>query len=192
MAPAAPVPPPEPGTVRRRARGGACLVLALLALPFVVCALPGLRQPGAALGFLTGVLAFALSGMLVEESAPARHSTTRITARTLTGIRSVDLTRLTHVRLLTTFSYGSVHRTLFVRDADGVWLGVTSTAGKRALRRALQRRPEDGPRVSRAARAHLDTTGSGQLAAHTVLVFLGLVLGICGYVAALVELGGLA
>jgi hypothetical protein len=109
-------------------------------------------------------------------------------------MRSVDLTRLTDVRLLTFFSYGSVHHTLLVRDADGVWLGITTTAGLRAVRRALGRQPKDmtlpRPRVSRAVRAHLDGDRAGQLAAHTVLVFLALAVGICLYTIALVEMGG--
>ncbi|MFM9582581.1 hypothetical protein [Streptomyces caniscabiei] len=186
---------PDVGKVRRRARTGMCLLGALLVLPFAVGVLPGACEAGALLGLVTGTLAFVLHGMLVEESMPARHSMRRITARTLTGIRSVDLARLTRVRLLTSFSYGSVYRTLLVRDADGVWLGITTDARKRALRRALDRRPGDGslppPRVSRAARAHLDGDRPGRIAVHTVLAFLVLVLGICGYVTALVELGGI-
>ncbi|GCB43923.1 hypothetical protein [Streptomyces sp. NL15-2K] len=186
---------PDAGTARRRARTGVCLLGALLVLPFAVGVLPGAREAGALLGLVTGTLAFVLYGMLVEESTPARHSMRRITARTLTGVRSVNLTRLTHVRLLTSFSYGSVYRTLLVRDADGVWLGITTAAGKRALRRALERLPGDGsvppPRVSRAARAHLDGDRPGRIAVHTVLAFLVLVLGLCGYGTVLVELGGI-
>ncbi|MGW0844623.1 hypothetical protein ACWD26_31705 [Streptomyces sp. NPDC002787] len=76
-----------------------------------------------------------------------------------------------------------------------MWLGITTDAGKHALRRALEQRPGDGslppPKVSRAARAHLDGDRPGQSAVHTVLAFLGLGLGICGYVAALAELGGI-
>ncbi|MGW0844624.1 hypothetical protein ACWD26_31710 [Streptomyces sp. NPDC002787] len=66
-------------------------------LPFTVGALPGAREAGALLGLVTGTLAFVLYGVLVEESTPARHSMRRITARTLTGMRSVDLARLTRV-----------------------------------------------------------------------------------------------
>ncbi|MEU1573439.1 hypothetical protein ABZ519_20220 [Streptomyces collinus] len=196
--PATPLPAelPDAVTVRRRARTGVCLLGALLMLPFTLGALPGAREAGAPLGLVTGTLAFVLYGMLVEESTPARHSMRRITARTLTGMRSVDLTRLTRVRLLTSFSYGSVYRTLLVRDADGVWLGITTDAGQRALRRALERWSGDGslppPRVSRAARAHINGDRPGQTAVHTVLAFLGLVLGICGYVTALAKLGGIS
>ncbi|GAB2945122.1 hypothetical protein [Streptomyces heilongjiangensis] len=86
-----PAEPPDAGTARRRARTGVCLLGALLVLPFTVGALPGAREAGAPLGLLTGTLAFVLYGMLVEESTPARHSMRRITARTLTGTRSVDL-----------------------------------------------------------------------------------------------------
>lgn len=186
---------PDAATGRRRARTGVCLLGALLVLPFAVGALPRAREAGAPVGLATGMLASVLSGMLVEESPPARHSMSRITARTLTGMRSVDLTRLTHIRLLTSVSYGSVYRTLLVRDADGVWLGITTDAGKRALRRALMRRPEDAslppPRVSRAARAHLGQDRPGRIAVHTVLAFLVLMLGICGYVTVLAKLGGI-
>ncbi|MGW3652074.1 hypothetical protein [Streptomyces sp. NPDC000878] len=186
--------PPDAGTARRRARTGTCLLMALLVLPFAVGALPGARGVGAVLGMVTVVLATLVWFGLCEESTPARHSTTRITARTLTGMRAVDLTRLTDVRLLTFFSYGSVHHTLLVRDADGVWLGITTTAGLRAVRRALGRQPKDTtlprPRVSRAARAHLHGDRAGQLAAHTVLVFLALSVGTCLYAIALVEMGG--
>ncbi|MFE7765940.1 hypothetical protein [Streptomyces sp. NPDC057438] len=186
---------PDAGTTRRRARTGVCLLGALLVLPFTVGALPGAREAGTPLGLLTGTLAFVLYGMLVEESTPARHSMRRITARTLTGMRSVDLARLDRVRLLTSFSYGSVYRTLLVRDADGVWLGITADAGKRALRRTLEQHPGDGslppPKVSRAARAPLDGDRPGQTAVHTVLALLGLVLGICGYVTARAALGGI-
>jgi hypothetical protein len=100
-----------------------------------------LAEAAVALGLLTCPLAFLLLSELCEERPPARHSATRMTARTLTGVRSVDLNHITSVRLLTTFSYGTVYRALLVRYTQGVQLGVTSTAGRRALRRALERQP---------------------------------------------------
>lgn len=67
--------------------------MALLVLPFAVGAQPGARAAGAVLGTVTVVLATLQWFGLCEESMPARHPTTRITARTLTGMRSVDPTR---------------------------------------------------------------------------------------------------
>ncbi|WP_216825624.1 hypothetical protein [Streptomyces sp. P3] len=183
---------PDAGTARRRARAGTGLVVALLVLPFAV---GGMVRSGAAVGLVTGPVAFLLWVELCAERAPTRCSSARMTARTLTGIRSVDLRRIASVRLRTTFSYGTVHRALLVRDAHGVRLGVTSTAGRRALRRALERQPGvvmgRRPRVSRAARVCLGTGRPGQLAVHTVLVFLAQVGLVCAYVVALVEAGGI-
>ncbi|WP_405609732.1 hypothetical protein [Streptomyces sp. NBC_00076] len=129
---------PDVGTVRRRARMGTGLVVALLVLPFAV---GGMVRSGAAVGLVTDPLAFLLIVELWAERAPTRRSSARMTARTLTGIRSVDLSRIARVRLQTTFSYGTVHRALLVRDAHRVRLGVTSTARRRVLRRALERQP---------------------------------------------------
>ncbi|MEU6379318.1 hypothetical protein [Streptomyces sp. NPDC046909] len=144
---------------------------------------------------MTGPAVVLLYDAMCDESTPARHSATRITARTLTGVRSVDLTRLSRVRLLTFFSYGRVFRSLVISDADGVWLGISSSAGRRAVRRALTRPSGDGllprPRVSRAARAFLDGDRPGRLAVHTMLAFLALTVGISGYVGVLLTLGGL-
>ncbi|MCX5602960.1 hypothetical protein OOK29_32975 [Streptomyces phaeochromogenes] len=183
---------PDAGTSRRRARTGMAVVVALLVLPFAV---GGLAEEGAALGLVTGPLGLLLFGALCEERQPARHSMTRMTARTLTGIRSVDLNRITSVRLQTTFSYGSAYRTFLVRDAHGVRLGISSDAGRRTLRRSLERQPRAGrrsrPKVSRAARACLGDGHPGHLAVHTVLVFLAHVGIVCAYVMAVLELGGI-
>ncbi|MEU0118842.1 hypothetical protein ABZ137_35500 [Streptomyces bobili] len=183
---------PDVGTVRRRARAGAGLAAGLLMLPFAAA---GLAEAATALGLLTCPLAFLLFGVLCEERPPARHSATRMTARTLTGVRSVDLNHITSIRLLTTFSYGSTHRTVVVRDGHGVRLGVTSAAGRRALNKALERQTGDRtpqrPRVSRAARACLGTGRPGHLAVHTVLVFLAQVGAICAYLVAVIEVGGI-
>jgi len=164
----------------------------MLLLPFTVGAMV---RSGAAVGLLTGPLAFLLFVELSAERAPTRCSSARMTARTLTGIRSVDLSRIASVRLQTTFSYGTVHRALLVRDAHGVRLGVTSAAGRRTLRRVLERqsgvvmRPR--PRVSRAVRAYLGIGRHGHLAVHTVLVFLVQVGLVCAYVVALLKIGGI-
>lgn len=183
---------PDVGTVRRRAHAGAGLAVGLLVLPFAAGVL---AEAATALGLLTCPLAFLLFGELCEERPPARHSVTRMTARTLTGVRSVDLNRITSIRLLTTFSYGSTYRTLIVRDEHGIRLGVTSAAGRRVLSRALARQTGDRtpqrPRVSRAARACLGTGRPGHLAVHTVLVFLAQVGAICTYITAVIEVGGI-
>lgn len=183
---------PDAGTTRRRARAGLGLVVAILGLPFAVGALV---RSGTLLGLVTGPLAFLLLVELCAERRPTRCSSARMTARTLTGMRSVDLSHITSVRLQTTFSYGTVHRVLLVRDAHGVRLGVTSTAGRRTLRRALERQSgvvmESRPRVSRAARAYLGIERPGQLAVHTVLVFLAEVGLVCAYVVVLLKTGGL-
>ncbi|MER7484407.1 hypothetical protein ABTY20_00365 [Streptomyces sp. NPDC126497] len=68
-------------------------------------------------------------------------------------------------------------------DAHGVRLGIPTAAGRRAVRRAPERRPTGGPGVSRAARAHLD---GGRPA---VLVFLARVTGLCAHVSTPVRTG---
>lgn len=172
-------------------------MLALFVLPFAIAGLPQARPAVVvALGLVAGPLGLLLLGELGQERPPTRHSTTRITARTLTGVRSVDLNHLSSVRLLTTFSYGSTYRTLLVRDVHGVRLGVTSAAGRRALRKALARRTDDPtrrrPQVSRAARAYLRADRPGHLALHTTLMFLTQVGAICAYVLAQLEVAGVA
>ncbi|WP_329576183.1 MULTISPECIES: hypothetical protein [unclassified Streptomyces] len=148
-----------------RARLGAALVVTLLLLPFggYGLARAGVAPEGTpvALGMLSGVIGPLLLMALNEERAPFRYARSRLTARTLTGERSVDLTRVTAVWLLTTFSYGGSYRTLMVRDGHGVRLGVTTERSRRKVRRAIERadanaaRGAVGPRVSRAARVHL-------------------------------------
>lgn len=76
---------PDVGTVRRRARMGTGLVVALLVLPFAV---GGMVRSGAAVGLVTGSLAFLLFVELCAERTPTRCSSAGMTARTLTGIRS--------------------------------------------------------------------------------------------------------
>ncbi|GAA2943332.1 MULTISPECIES: hypothetical protein [Streptomyces] len=84
-----------------------------------------------------GLATLVLLPDLCQERSPACHSRTRSTARTLTGPRSVDLTWIVSVRVWTTFSPGGVQqRVLLVRDVHGVRLGLTTAAGRRALRAA--------------------------------------------------------
>jgi hypothetical protein len=183
-----------------RARVGSGLAVAVLLLPFAGY---GLARTGAVpegtplvLGLLGGIIGVVLLPALCEEQAPFRHSSSRLIARTLTGERSVDLNRITTVRLLTTFSYGSVHRTLVVRDAHGVRLGVTTERSRRKLRRAIEKadanaaRGVPAPRVSRAARAHLGLAPGRGLVVHTVLGFLFLTVSGSLYVSVVLRLGG--
>ncbi|MER5553822.1 hypothetical protein ABT001_19485 [Streptomyces sp. NPDC002793] len=148
------------------------------------------------LGLPAVIVGFVLLPALFEEQAPFRHSSSRLIARTLTGERSVDLNSLATVRLLTTFSYGGAYRTLMVRDTHGVRLGVTTERSRRKLHRAIEKadayttQGAAGPRVSRAARAHLAPAPGGRLVVHTVLAFLALTVSVSLYVAVVLRLGG--
>ncbi|MFE0631264.1 hypothetical protein ACFW3D_30455 [Streptomyces sp. NPDC058864] len=183
-----------------RARMGSGLAVTVLLLPFVGYgpARVGLVPEGSpiALGLLSLIVGFVLLPALCEERDTRRQSSLRLTALTLTGERSVDLDRITSVRLLTTFSYNGACRTLLVRDADHVRLGITSERSRRKLRRAIEEadaraaRGVPGPRVSRAARAHLGLAAKRGLVVHTVLAFLLLTVSASLYVAALLRLGG--
>ncbi|MGW5097682.1 hypothetical protein ACWEQM_24555 [Streptomyces nodosus] len=183
-----------------RARMGSGLAVTVLLLPFggYVLARAGAVPEGApiVLGLLSGIVSFVLLPALCEERAPFRHSSSHLTARTLTGERSVDLNRITTVRLLTTFSYGSVYRTLLVRDAHGVRLGITAERSRRKLRQAIEKadvnaaRGVPGPRVSRAARAHLGLAPGRGLVVHTTIAFLLLTVSASLYMVAALRLGG--
>ncbi|WP_435222103.1 hypothetical protein [Streptomyces sp. Tue6028] len=183
-----------------RARTGAALAIAVLLLPFGGY---GLARIGAVpestpvfLGLLTGIGGFVMLPTLCEERAPFRHTSTRLTAHTLTGERSVDLNRIAGVRLLTTFSYGRTYRTLVVRDSHGVRLGVTTERSRRKLRRAIEKADANsahgvpGPRVSRAARTYLGLAPQRGLMTHTVLAFLLVTVSATLYVIVAVRLGG--
>ncbi|WP_412078758.1 hypothetical protein ACLF6K_35705 [Streptomyces xanthophaeus] len=183
-----------------RARIGSGLVVTLLLLPFGCY---GLARMGAVpegtpivLGLLTVIAGFVLLPALCEERAPFRRSSSRLTAHTLTGERSVDLNRISTVRLLTTFSYGSSYRTLVVRDTHGVRLGITTETSRRKLRRAIEKAYTNvapgvsGPRVSRAARAHLGLAPGRGLVVHTALAFLLLTVSGSLYVTVVLRLGG--
>ncbi|MFG3409059.1 hypothetical protein [Streptomyces sp. NPDC048142] len=103
-------------------------------------------------------------------------------------MRTVDLSAVERVRVLTRFSSGGVSdRVLLVRDRDGVCLGLRETTDRCRLRRALERRPPHGPQphVSRAALAHLGMRADGT-GPHTALSRLATVLGLCGYLSAVV------
>jgi hypothetical protein len=179
---------------------GSGLAVTVLLLPFggYGLARAGVVPEGApiVLGLLSVIAGFVLLPALCEERAPFRHSSSHLTARTLTGERSVDLNQITTVRLLTTFSYGSASRTLLVRDAHGVRLGITTERGRRKLRRSIEKvdanaaRGVPRPRVSRAARAHLGLAPGRGLVGHTVLAFLLLTVSGSLYVVVVLRLSG--
>ncbi|MFE9173647.1 hypothetical protein ACFYNZ_30005 [Streptomyces kebangsaanensis] len=98
------------------------------------------------------------------------------------------------VRLLTYFSRsGVLERVLLVRDVNGVCLGLKSAVGRAALRRALERSlapaPHPQPRVSRAALVYLGMGSSrSPLVLHTVVSWLVMVFGTCGYIVTVLAL----
>ncbi|MEU2746936.1 hypothetical protein ABZ613_11670 [Streptomyces collinus] len=164
----------------------------MAALPLALGALSGGSLPVTAPALVAGSTALVFLPDLCQERPPARHSRTRSTARTLTGRRSVDLTRLASVRLWTTFSPGGVQqRALLVRDVYGVRLGITSAAGRRALRTALARQQGRRARVSPAARACLGDGPGWWLVRHTVMMFLSQVVAACLYAIGFLEVSGL-
>ncbi|WP_345654665.1 HAD family hydrolase [Streptomyces siamensis] len=179
---------------------GSGLAVTVLLLPFGGY---GLARIGAVpestpimLGLVSGIVGFVLLPALCEERAPFRHASSRLTAHTLTGERSVDLNRIASVRLLTTFSYGRAYRTLVVRDSDGVRLGITTERSRRKLRRAVEKADADaahgapGPRVSRAARTYLGLAPWRGLMVHTILAFLLVTASASLYVIVALRLGG--
>ncbi|MEU3069088.1 hypothetical protein ABZ712_19640 [Streptomyces sp. NPDC006906] len=177
---------------RRRTRLGTAWIVGLLALPFVglaVSAAAGLH-PGVPL-VVTGPA--ALVGFVLISEMPTgrdrgRATGSLLTARTVTGLRTVDLSRIESVRLLTSFSRGGVSdRVVLVRDGDGVLLGLREQTDVRRIRRALDQgaRSDVPPRVSGAAAAHLGMS-SGGTARHTVLSWLATVLGVCCYLSVIV------
>ncbi|MEU9674984.1 hypothetical protein AB0D92_15835 [Streptomyces parvus] len=179
---------------RRRTRLGTAWVVGLLALPFAglaVSTVVGLH-PGVLL-VVTG-LAALVGFVLISEMPTGRNrgqtSGSLLTARTATGLRTVDLAQIESVRLLTSFSRGGVSdRIVLVRDGNGVLLGLREQTDVRRVRRALDQRARNGvpPRVSGAAAAYLGMTPGGT-ARHTVLSWLATVLGICCYLGAVAVL----
>lgn len=158
----------------------------------------GILPEGApiAIGLLSGIAGFLFLPALFEERDPFRHTSSRLTAHTMTGERSVDLNQIVTVRLLTTFSYSGAYRTLSVRDAHGVRLGITTERSRMKLRRAIERADANAargfpqPRVSRAARVHLGLAPGRGLVVHTALAFVLATLSGSLYVAGALRLGG--
>ena len=187
-----------PAVVRSRARLACSGAVLLILSPFVarLFASAGLLPVSVSLiCALTGGLAgFLLLSELCRETGLVRCSMSRVTARTMTGERSVDLTRITDVRLLTTFTRGgSASHAVVVRDGNGVRIGLTSVRSQKALARALQRTgggAHGGPHVSLAARAHLGLGERRHRTIHTVITFLLQVIAISLYVVLVLELAG--
>ncbi|MEU6241168.1 hypothetical protein [Streptomyces sp. NPDC047024] len=173
------------------------MLASLILSPFLAWSLAtvGLAPPGLILicGFIGGPIGFLLLPELGQETRLVTCSMSTVTARTLTGERTVDLRRVTSVRLHTGFGRGRIYRALVVRDEDGVCLGLTTVRSQRALKRALQRIPADtsrGPSVSMASRALMDLAPHGHLVAHTVTSFLLHVVVLALYVVAVLQLAG--
>jgi hypothetical protein len=183
---------PDAAVARRRARLASSALGAAMALSLVLGAITQGSPLVTASALVFGPAALVLLPDLCQERSPARHSRTLSTARTLTGTRSVDLTRIVSVRVWTTFSPGGVQqRVLLVRDVHGVRLGLTTAAGRRALRAALEGQTGRPARVSPAARACLGGGRRRWLVVHTVTVFLAQVLVVCAYLIAVLEAGRL-
>jgi hypothetical protein len=127
-------------------------------------------------------------GETYEERPPLQASGPLLTTRTLTGERTVDLSAISTVRLLTYVSRSGVsERVLVVRDVNAVCLGLKSAVGHAALRRALERSlapsPHPQPRVSRAALVYLGmATNRSPLMLHTFVSWLVMVFGTSGYI----------
>ncbi|MEV6259541.1 hypothetical protein AB0M42_02065 [Streptomyces sp. NPDC051784] len=189
--------PVDAAVGRRRTRRGTAVVGVLPALPFAALAAVAATGSGPAVPLVvTGVTVLVAVLMISEVHTgrePGQVTGNRLTARTLTGVRTVDLGDIRSVRLLTTVSYGGVSdRVVLVRDGSGVCLGLREPADLRRVRRALERvSPHDvQPRVSRAAGARLHMTAGGT-GLHTVLVWLAVLLGGQGCVFAVLRLAGL-
>lgn len=189
------VPVVSPSAARRRARPWAVLGAAVILSPFAVLALADAGWLPAELAILLAAVAAPavalLLGEMFEEKPPIQPSGLLLTARTLTGERTIDLFAISTVRLLTYFSRSGVaYRVLLVRDINGVRLGVRSTVGRAALLRGLKRNgTARQPRMSRAARVYLGlATSRTALVLHTVLSWLAMVFGLCCYMSAVLSL----
>ncbi|MHB9861699.1 hypothetical protein [Streptomyces sp. YIM S03343] len=181
--------------VRKRARITASAAVILILSPFVarLLALASLIPAGASLicALIGGPVGFLLISVPCQETSLVRCSMSRVTARTLTGERSVDLKRIKDVRLLTSFAYTGPSRAVVVRDSDGVRLGLTSAKSQRALVRALQvagGEARGGPHVTAAARAHLGLGDVRHRIVHTVTVFLSLTISASLYIGIVAKL----
>ncbi len=190
--------------VLSRARWASGFAVLMIVSPFVVWpfAAAGITSPGLMLvcAFVGGPVGLLLHSELGQELRLIACSMSAVTARTLTGERTVDLRRLTRVRLRVSFSYGRAYRTLVVRDVHGVSLGLTSERSRRAVKRAVERLPahayganesgdsEARPSVSAAARASLGLEPHPSLIRHTLVGFLLLTVGTTLYLSTVLRL----
>lgn len=166
-----------PAAARSRARLAASGTAFLILSPFIawLLALVDILPDGTSviLAVTAGPAGFLLLQVLCEETGLVQCSMSRVTARTLTGVRMLDLTSIRDVRLLTSITRGGrTSHAVVVRDRHGVRVGLTSVRSQRALVRALQRSSADQhgePSVSAAARAHLGLGDRRQHTAHTMI-----------------------
>jgi len=131
-----------------------------------------------------------LAPMLCQERGKLRtehgHDGCLLTAATLSGMRTVDLSKLVRVRRVVLLGkFGRSIDLLVVTDSNGVRIGLASWQARAALRRALHppagRPPLSPPKVTRRARRELN--GGGLSLPADVLAPLMLaslwVLGVC-------------
>jgi hypothetical protein len=156
---------PQPAQSRRRARVRGGAILAGLA---VLAAVPGAvdvarhREPGTlAIGFVAcgSLLIAVLPQLMANSDRPAWHlrgeRNQLLAARTLTGWRTIDLTRIRRVHCCSVpGGYRSaVHDYLVVVDASGSRIGFKTTdqAAIRRMHDAVMASTSTGVRVSRRA-----------------------------------------
>lgn len=117
---------------------------------------------GAFLPVFAPMLCMELSGT----GFPHGYLHSRITARTLTGWRTLDLTRIVRIRrYVLPGKFGRGLDLLIVTDANHVRIGLTSTDTRVAVCQALRPRPHRPqppmPRISRKAQRYIDGSSSG-------------------------------
>ncbi|WP_285574652.1 hypothetical protein [Streptomyces sp. RTGN2] len=169
-----------PAAARFRARLAASSAAFLILSPLIawLLALADIVPDGTPviLAVTAGLAGFLLLQVLCEETGLVQCSMSRVTARTLTGVRMLDLTSIRDVRLLTSITRGGrTSHAVVVRDSHGVRVGLTSVRSQRALARALQRtsaNEQAEPRVTSAARAHLGLGERRHRTTHTVITLL--------------------
>lgn len=188
-----------PAAARSRARLAASGAAFLVLSPFIawLLALADILPHGMSviLAVTAGLAGFLLLQVLCEETGLVQCSMSRVTARTLTGVRMLDLTNIRDVRLLTSITRGGrTSHAVVVRDSHGVRVGLTSVRSQRALVRALQRTGADEQaelRVTAAARAHLGLGDRRRRTVHTLITLLLQVVVLAFYVALVLGLARL-
>jgi hypothetical protein len=158
---------PTPARSHRRARVRGCgIVGALILLAIVPSAVDLYRhdEPGqTAIGFVTfGMLVVAIVPYMLANSAGAAwhlrgERNHLLAARTLTGWRTIDLTRIRTVRYISLPSKYRPIEYVIVTDANGSRIGfrTVDTRAMRWIRDAVVATGSTGPRVSPGARLAL-------------------------------------